>query len=198
MSAYIGTWVAAFLTLGIFSWMYKENAWFRIAEQVYVGASLGYLAITGFENLKEIALVPAVGGKHIMWIPLFMGCLLFSRWWPKYSWISRSSMGFLVGTTAAVTMAGAVKAQLIEQVVATMMPLNSLNNVIFVLLAIASTMYFLFTLKDKRVLPAVGLGKYALMIAFGATFGNTVMSRISLFTGRMQFLLFEWLKIGNL
>jgi len=194
----IGTWVAAFLTLGIFSWMYKENPWFRIAEHVYVGASLGHLAITGYQNFRDIAWIPAVTqGKHIMWIPLVMGALLFSRWSRKYAWMSRASMGFLVGTTAAVTMTGAIKAQLIEQAVATMMPLKTINNVIFVVLAVTSTTYFLFTLRDKRVTPAINLGKYALMIAFGATFGNTVMSRISLFTGRMQFLLFEWLKIGR-
>jgi hypothetical protein len=31
------------------------------------------------------------------------------------------------------------------------------------------------------------------MIAFGAMFGNTVMARLSLFIGRMQFLLKDWL-----
>ncbi len=31
------------------------------------------------------------------------------------------------------------------------------------------------------------------MIAFGAMFGNTVMARLSLFIGRMQFLLQDWI-----
>ena len=33
------------------------------------------------------------------------------------------------------------------------------------------------------------------MLSFGASFGYTVMARISLVIGRMQFLLFDWLKI---
>lgn len=197
-AATIGAWVAAFLTLGVFSWLFKENPWFRVTENIFVGASLGYLAITGFQNIKQIAWGPATTqGKYIMWLPIIAGILLLSRWFPKYSWLSRAPMGFLVGTTAAVTMTGTIKAQLIEQVTATMMPLKSINNIIFVVLTIAATMYFLFTMQSKQTAPVINLGKYVLMIGFGATFGNTVMSRISLFTGRMQFLLFTWLKLKH-
>ena len=195
MNETIGIWIGAFLTLGLFSWMYKENAWFRIVENVFVGASLGHLAVTGYQNVMDIAWKPAITGKYIMWLPLIGGFMLFSRWFKKYTWISRVPMGFLVGTTAAVVMNGAIKAQLIEQAAATMMKLTSINNIIFVVLTIAATTYFLFTLQSKQTGPIVNLGKYAMMIAFGATFGQTVMSRISLFTGRMQFLLFQWLKL---
>lgn len=196
MGATAGTWLAAFLTLGLFSWMYMENPWFRLVEHVYVGAALGHLAVTGYQNVLDIAWKPATQqGKHILWIPLLLGVLLFSRWSRKYMWVSRSSMGFLVGTLAAVSMNGAIKAQLTQQVAATMMSLNTINNIIFVALAASATFYFVFTLQAKWAAPIVDLGKYAMMIAFGATFGNTVMSRISLFTGRLQFLLFDWLKL---
>jgi hypothetical protein len=176
--------------------MYKENAWFRVVEHVFVGASLGHLAVVGYQNIKDIAWTPATTqGKYIMWIPIIGGVMLFSRWFKKYMWISRVPMGFLVGTTAAVVMNGAIRAQLITQVTATMMKLDTVNNIIFVALTVAATSYFLFTLQAKWASPVIDLGKYALMIAFGATFGNTVMSRISLFTGRLQFLLFQWLKL---
>jgi hypothetical protein len=175
--------------------MYKENAWFRIVENVFVGASLGHLAVTGYQNILDIAWKPALGGKAIMWLPIIGGFMLFSRWFKKYMWISRVPMGFLVGTTAAVVMNGAIKAQLIDQAIATMMKLNTINNIIFVALTLSATTYFLFTLRSKQAGPVIDIGKYALMIAFGATFGQTVMSRISLFTGRMQFLLFQWLKL---
>jgi len=33
------------------------------------------------------------------------------------------------------------------------------------------------------------------MIAFGAGFGNTVMARVALLVGRMQFLLYSWLPL---
>jgi len=196
LNATVGTWVAAFLTLGLFSWMYKENAWFRIVEHVFVGASLGHLAVVGYGNIKDIAWTPAATqGKWLMWLPIIGGLLLYSRWFKQYMWLSRVPMGFLVGTTGAVVLTGSIKAMLVDQVIATMMPLNSINNVLFVVLTMAATMYFMFTLQSKWAAPIIDLGRYALMVAFGATFGFTVMSRISLFTGRMQFLLFEWLKL---
>jgi hypothetical protein len=34
---------------------------------------------------------------------------------------------------------------------------------------------------------------YYMMVFFGATFGYTVMSRVSLLIGRMEFLLGDWL-----
>ena len=39
------------------------------------------------------------------------------------------------------------------------------------------------------------IGRYTMMIAFGAAFGTTVMARVSLFLSRMQFLLKDWLGI---
>ena len=58
--------------------------------------------------------------------------------------------------------------------------------------------YFFFSIphegKVGRVLGrSAGAGRWFLMIAFGAMFGNTVMARISLFIGRVQFLLNDWI-----
>ncbi len=39
------------------------------------------------------------------------------------------------------------------------------------------------------------IGIWVIMIGFGATFGFTVMGRISLLIGRIQFLLGDWLHI---
>ncbi|MDP2858353.1 MAG: hypothetical protein Q8P50_10295 [Bacillota bacterium] len=59
---------------------------------------------------------------------------------------------------------------------------------------IGGTIKILFTLSQKSIAGPVTLGgRYPLIIAFGTAFGYTVMSRISLFTGRMQFLLGDWL-----
>lgn len=39
---YIGAWIAAFLTFGIFSYLYKDNPFYKIAEHLFVGVSAGY------------------------------------------------------------------------------------------------------------------------------------------------------------
>ena len=36
-----GAWVAAFLTLAIFSFLYKDNPFYKIAEHIFVGISAG-------------------------------------------------------------------------------------------------------------------------------------------------------------
>jgi hypothetical protein len=56
--------------------------------------------------------------------------------------------------------------------------------------------YFFFSVEHKRTGRAVSkIGILFLMVSFGASFGYTVMGRVSLLIGRVQFLLFEWLKL---
>jgi hypothetical protein len=38
----LGAWIAVFLTLAIFSYLYKDNAFYKIAEHIFVGISAGY------------------------------------------------------------------------------------------------------------------------------------------------------------
>jgi len=38
----IGAWISVFLTFGIFSYLYKDNPFYKIAEHVFVGVSAGY------------------------------------------------------------------------------------------------------------------------------------------------------------
>ena len=47
-SSILGAWVASFLTIGIFSYLYKDNPFYKIAEHLFVGVSAGYLLSLGF------------------------------------------------------------------------------------------------------------------------------------------------------
>ena len=47
-SAILGAWIAAFLTLGIFSYLYRDNPFYKIAEHVFVGVSAAYVAAISF------------------------------------------------------------------------------------------------------------------------------------------------------
>ena len=38
----LGAWIAVFLTLGIFSYLYKDNPFYKTAEHLFVGVSAGY------------------------------------------------------------------------------------------------------------------------------------------------------------
>tara|TARA_B100001123_G_C15345928_1_gene1037279 strand:- start:9901 stop:10809 length:909 start_codon:yes stop_codon:yes gene_type:complete len=47
-SIILGGWTATFLTIGIFSYLYKDNPFYKIAEHLFVGISAGYLFSLGF------------------------------------------------------------------------------------------------------------------------------------------------------
>ena len=41
-------WLAAFLTLGIVSFLYKDNPWYKLCEAIFVGLSAGYWFVVLF------------------------------------------------------------------------------------------------------------------------------------------------------
>jgi hypothetical protein len=56
--------------------------------------------------------------------------------------------------------------------------------------------YFYFSKEHKGVIGVTSrVGVVFVMIGFGAAFGYTVMARISLLIGKLQFLLGDWLGI---
>ena len=45
-------WLSAFLTLGILSFLYKDNPWYKLSEAIFVGISAGFWLVTLFwDNL---------------------------------------------------------------------------------------------------------------------------------------------------
>ena len=59
---------------------------------------------------------------------------------------------------------------------------------------VCTLIYFFFSREHKGLLGYTSrLGIIFIMIGFGASFGYTVMARVSLLIGRVQFLLGPWL-----
>src|SRR5262245_34495686 len=48
LSRSVGLWIAAFFTLAIFSFLYRDNPFYKIAESVLVGVSAGYWIVVAF------------------------------------------------------------------------------------------------------------------------------------------------------
>jgi hypothetical protein len=73
---------------------------------------------------------------------------------------------------------------------------QAICNLITVVTLIAVMSYFLFSfdIKSKVMTKFTSLGRYLLMIGFGAIFGSTVMMRFALLIDRMDFIWIEWLK----
>jgi len=203
-----GVWVAAALTLFIFSFLYKDNPFYKFAEHLFVGVSAGYVVVQQYwqvlwPNLLQPAMTAGTPDRWKFFVGGFFCVLLFARMVPALSWLSRYTIAALIGTFAGLKVTGFAQAEVVEQVRATMVPLwsaadpaGSFNNVILVVGVITTLVFFFFSKEHKGALGATArLGIWYLMVSFGAAYGFTVMSRISLLIGRMQFLLDDWLGI---
>ncbi|OGC76736.1 MAG: hypothetical protein A2Z27_03030 [candidate division Zixibacteria bacterium RBG_16_50_21] len=201
----LGIWLGAFFTLCIFSFLYKDNPFYKLAEHVFVGISAGYGVALEFQNvfLPNLWNPLTKEGKLIMLVPLVLGVLLFTRFVSRISWLSRWSIGLLIGIYSGIAIIGFGSGDLVAQIHGNLLPLwggNDLltlfNNWILTVGLITCLIYFFFSKEHKGsfgILARVGI--YFLMLSFGASFGYTVMSRMSLLIGRFYFLYGDWLGI---
>ncbi len=197
----IGTWIAATLTIAILSFLYRDNPLYKFAEHLYVGVSAGFWVIyTWAFDVKPMLVdrfIQETGvEKWILIIPAVLGIIMLSRWIPKYAWISRIPISFTVGIAAGLGITASLQGFIIPQIQATLLPLTSINNALIVIGVITTLFYFYFSREHKGILGTSSrLGIIFIMVAFGASFGYTVMARISLLIGRVYFLLHDWLHI---
>jgi hypothetical protein len=71
------------------------------------------------------------------------------------------------------------------------------DNFVIVVAVVGTLLYFFFSREHTGVI-GVGsrIGVVAIMISFGASFGYTVMARVSLLIGRCYFLINDWVLKG--
>lgn len=198
-----GIWVGALLTLCIFSIFFRYNRFFRFAESLYVGVSIGYVTLIATKTIID-GLGAVVRGGYAL-IPVFaVGLLLYGRLAPaRYVWISRYPVAILVGTATGIFMRGTIASDLKAQVLGTFLnintknPLDAVNNLIIIILTIATITYFLFTREHTGTLGRVaGIGRFAIMVALGAAWGSSMLSRFSLMIDAVRFLIVTWLGLA--
>lgn len=208
MSTDTKVWLAALMSLGIYSYLYKENPFFRVCEHLYLGLSLAHLAVMGWTNVRDLGVKEIARGNMLVLIPLVLGVLLFTRFSSKLSWMSRYPLAYLMGVAGAVTITGVIDAGIISQIRGAIVPLTSINSVVALACNVAAISVFFFILgsgepKQKvnaglltnliRVSSAAG--RFVLMVSFGAVFGTTIMARLGLFIPRLRFLFGDWIHL---
>jgi hypothetical protein len=209
----LGLWLAGFFTLALFSFLYKDNPFYGLAEHVFAGLSAGYEVGLIYRSVILQQLVDPISqhwvsvagsdhvGFHLMKIGFLLfagglGVLMFTRFFPKTSWISRYPLAFIMGNTAGIYLMSELHGRLIPQVSATLVNLANPLNIIIFLGVITTLIYFYFSKEHKGALGASArMGIWFIMIAFGGNFGYTVMGRISLLIGQIQFIFIDWLKL---
>lgn len=179
LSRTIGIWVAALMTLFVFSFLYRDNPLYKLAESTVVGVSAAYWMVVGFWT----TLVPNLIGmlypawiqswaqpgmsplyvKHweLNFIPLILSGMLLWRLMPVGGWISRWPLAFIIGATAGIRLIGFLQADFISQINNSILPLvvmtsegrfqpwDTLKNVLIVSSILACLVYFFFSFEHK-------------------------------------------------
>lgn len=150
-------------------------------------------------------------------VPCVLGIMMLARFFPSISWVSRWPLAFIIGYGTGFNVVYIVQTFLLPQIYGMVMPLvevvkptsepfegvtvggvmllNTVSNVVLFVGVLSVIAYFFFS---KPHTGAYGkftrFGVWMLMLGFGATYGNTVMARMSLLIGRIQFLLYDWIQ----
>ena len=198
----ISTWIAALLTLCVFSFLYKDNPFYRFAEHLFVGAAAGYLLAVQWQSvLIPNVWMPLTHDRDlVVLIPLALGLMMLARLWEKGAGIARWSIAFYVGIYSGVAIPGYMQAQIFAQLADAAKPWPpgwaAVSSALIFVGFLTVLAYFFFSLPHRGVHGAAArVGVYFLMVAFGASFGYTVMARVSLLISRVQFLLRDWLHL---
>lgn len=222
--------IAAFLTLCVFSFLYKDNPFYKLAEHLFVGVSAAYWMVLAFWNTIVGSLVPRLSAglsgyfqvptindplNMLYWVPVALGVMLLLRLSEGLSWLSRWTVGFTVGITSGLYFTSALRSNVMEQILASFLPLGydangaggfslsvgsplviMLTNWLIVVGVITALIFFYFSKEHKGWFgSAARIGTWVLMLTFGASFGYTVMGRISLLIGRISFLFRDFLGV---
>lgn len=215
----IGIWVAGFFTLCLFSFLYKDNPFYRLAEHIFAGLSAGYYIGLIWHSVILAQLVEPIGEHwdlasvpgpdatyHIIKVIFlffagFMGVLMFARFFPKVSWISRYPLAFVMGNTAGIELMSRLHGMVLPQMASTFVDFGVsfgplILNLIILIGVLTTLIYFYFSKEHKGLLGfSARIGIWFIMIAFGAHFGYTVMARVSLLIGQVNFIFIDWLGI---
>ncbi len=212
MNEIVAVWMAAILTLMVYSYLLADNPLYRLAEHLFVGSSIGYTAVVVLHNVLRPRLFEPLqsdaAGNWPYLIPLLLGLLLLSKASRSFAWLGNTSLGCLFGGGAALAIGGALLGSFLPQIQASWLSLSPatggglaavLDNLCLVVGTIGTLTYFYFTMGSGRKpgsllirLWAV-IGKWVILATFGALFGNRIMSYVSLLIERVQFLLGDWL-----
>jgi len=214
-------WVGAILSLMIFSFLYRDNPFYRVAEHILVGVSAAYFMVLGFwTTLWPNALVKLVpdlaqithpqtepgSADYLILVPFALGCLMLCRLIPRWSWLSRWAMAFAIGTTAGYNLIRYLRSDFLNQIAATLQPglvvqaggQIAWGATIDAFLVVGGTIcglaYFTYTRPHTGFYGKMArLGILVMMVTFGASFGYAVMGRVSVLIGQFRDLLGGWL-----
>jgi len=140
----LGGWIACFLTLAVFSFLYRDNPFYKLAEHVFIGLGTAYFALQYYEQgvlqklqthivdasvLETVKLggheVPADVAIGLRAAAVVLSGMLLLRLVAPSSWAPRWPLAIMVGVYAALKMTGETQSKLVLLVGNSIQPIVS-------------------------------------------------------------------------
>jgi len=205
LASVIQIWLAALFTIWAYSFAFRDNAFFKFAEHTFVGAAAGHNIVYAVDNVRRYGWDPLSKGSVLYAVVFVLGLVLYTRYHKKYFWLSRFPLAIMVGIGIGLSLRSIVTSEFIAQIQSTagmkvlgVDSFTAFNNLLFIVIVLAVVYYFVFTFP---VLHAGNRGvistfaRYAMMAAFGYSFANALLSRITMIFGRLDYVMNRWLPL---
>jgi hypothetical protein len=196
------TWVAALVTLAVWSYLVGERRILRAAQLLLAGLATGYLALVAIrEVLVPQLLTPLLGSPsahpELVIDLLLVAVLVAWRWLPRR--VVAIPAAVVVGGTAGYALGGAVTGTLLPQLAAGIVtsssgPGGAISGVIGLAITVPVLLAFLHGApRTTLVAGAARAGRWFIVGGLGAWLGFLLLSRLALLVDRIGFLLGDWL-----
>jgi hypothetical protein len=202
----IGLFVGAILTIFVFSYLVGDNFLYRLALHIFLGALVGYaFGMVIREVWGKLVADPwreDLMGNLALVIPVGIGFGLFVfKSAPRVAYIGNYFLSPLIGFGIAVALVGAFVGTLAPQFEATVsvMSASPPEGLFIAAGTVCTLLAFDFTLTQKRrglggilgkIIGGAGkVGRGFLTVAFGVAFAGAITAALSMFIGRVQYLI---------
>jgi hypothetical protein len=164
----VGALAALLVTLGIYSLpLWKDNPWYRIAEALFLGTSIGNVVVIGVFTLRSNTWIPLTQqGDWLLIFPIILSVLFYLRFTKSYRWLSRWPMAIVIaipvamvlraGFTTLVKLTGISFVNRFLGLGPYTGGLGALDAILCLIAAVSSTVYFIYTIqRDNPILVQV-------------------------------------------
>jgi hypothetical protein len=202
----VGVFVGATLTIFVLSYLIGDNFLYRLTLHIFLGALVGYVfGVTIREVWGKLIADPwreDLFGNLVLIIPVSIGLGLFVfKSVPRFAYIGNYFLSPLIGFGIAIALVGALVGTLAPQFGATVNAISDspLEGIFITVGTICTLLAFDFTITQSRrglgglLGKTIGLagkiGQGFLTVALGVAFAGAVTAALSIFIGRMQYLI---------
>jgi hypothetical protein len=200
----IATWVAAAVTIAVWSYLVGARRLFVLMQHLLAGLATGYLVVLAIRDVLVPRLaVPLI--EHPRDNPLLVVALVGVGMLIGASWLPRRAMApaaaILVGGIAAYALGGAVVGTILPQIAAAL-PVAGVSSgtlagevISLVMTSLVLIAFLHGAPRGALTVRAATIGRWLLVGGIGGWIGFLVVSRLSLLVDRIAFLLGDWLTV---